>query len=112
VAVDRSIEHSRYVVLPAADRDLDEQAEYLVQVGTLETGLRFLDAVDITFSFLAGNPEIGTLRKSKIPALAEVRFWPVRGFEKHLIFYRPTANGVEIVRVLHGRRDLESLLSF
>lgn len=34
-------------------------------------------------------------------------------FPKHLVFYRPLPDerGVEIVRVLHGARDLEALMS-
>jgi toxin ParE1/3/4 len=41
-----------------------------------------------------------------IPAL---RVWPIDGFRNHLIFFHPTNDGVEIVRVLHGARDLEAL---
>jgi toxin ParE1/3/4 len=35
--------------------------------------------------------------------------WRVRGFERYLIFYRPTDDGIDVVRVLHGSRDIESL---
>jgi len=35
---------------------------------------------------------------------------PVRGFENFLIFYRESGGRVEIIRVLHGARDIESLL--
>ena len=33
----------------------------------------------------------------------------MKGFTSHLIFYRPARNGVEIVRVIHGARDIEGL---
>jgi toxin ParE1/3/4 len=33
----------------------------------------------------------------------------MNGFTRHLIFYRPIKNGVEIIRVVHGARDNESL---
>ena len=36
-----------------------------------------------------------------------VRFWPVRSY---LIIYRPDTTPLQIVRVLHGARDIESLL--
>jgi plasmid stabilization system protein ParE len=36
-------------------------------------------------------------------------YGPIRGFEKHVIFYRPIANGIEVVRVLHASRDLEAM---
>jgi plasmid stabilization system protein ParE len=38
-----------------------------------------------------------------------LRRWRVRGFENFMIFYHPLSNGIEIVRVLHGARDIESL---
>jgi toxin ParE1/3/4 len=44
------------------------------------------------------------------PRLAGLRVGRVEGFEKHLIFYRPGDDGVEIIRVLHGARDIDSVL--
>ena len=41
--------------------------------------------------------------------LAGGRVWRISGFEKHLIFYRPRPEGVEILDVIHGARDLEAL---
>ena len=35
----------------------------------------------------------------------------VQGFEKHLVFYRPTEAGIEIVRVLHAARDIAAVLA-
>ena len=29
----------------------------------------------------------------------------MKGFTRHLIFYRPIKNGVEIIRVIHGARE-------
>jgi toxin ParE1/3/4 len=52
-------------------------------------------------------PEAGGVCELRAPAAAGLRMWPIRGFEKHVIFYRPTPTGVEIVRVLHGARNLE-----
>jgi toxin ParE1/3/4 len=89
---------------------LDEQAEYLAEHASLETALRFYDAANESFSFLARSPGVGVLRESANPAFAGVRIWRVSGFEKHLIFYRPNEDGIEVVRVLHGHRDIEAIL--
>jgi plasmid stabilization system protein ParE len=35
---------------------------------------------------------------------------PVRGFDHHLIFYRPTRTGITVIRVLHASRDLRAEL--
>lgn len=99
-----------YTVLPAADQDLDEQAAYLAEEASLELALRFYDAAAETFAFLARSPGVGELRESRDPALAGIRVWRISGFDKHLVFYRPIDGGIEVVRVIHGRRDLDSIL--
>jgi plasmid stabilization system protein ParE len=33
-----------------------------------------------------------------------------QGFEKHLIFYRPIAEGIKVVRVIHAARDIPEIL--
>jgi toxin ParE1/3/4 len=35
--------------------------------------------------------------------------WPVKDFEKYLIFYRSLPEGIEVVRIIHGARDIERL---
>jgi toxin ParE1/3/4 len=39
-----------------------------------------------------------------------LRIWRIDGFPNHLIFYRPIEGGIEIVRVLHGARDIDAVL--
>jgi toxin ParE1/3/4 len=100
----------RYLIRPAADRDLDEQAGYLAEHASLEIALRFYDAASESISFLAKSPGVGAPYESGNPALAGVRIWRVNGFSKHLIVYRPIEEGIEVVRVLHGNRDIDSIL--
>jgi len=100
----------RCTILPAADQDLDDQAAYLAGEASLEVALRYYDAAAETFTFLARNPGVGALRASKDPTFTGIRVWRVNGFEKHLVFYRPVEDGIEVVRVLHGHRDLDSIL--
>lgn len=95
---------------PQVAIDLIEYAEYLSK-DSLDTALRFLDAVESTFIFVAKNPEIGALCKFKSSQAKHVRFWAIKGFEKHLMFYQPLSDGIEVARVLHGARDLESILA-
>ena len=58
---------------------------------------------------LAAMPEIGVAREHRDPALAEVRMWRIVGFDNYLMFYRPLENGIEIIRVLHAKRDIAAL---
>lgn len=95
---------------PAVAVDLIEAADYLVQ-DSLETALRFLDAAESTFAFVAKNPEIGALCKFQAVQAQSVRFWPIKGFEKYLMFYAASKDGIDVVRVIHGARDLASVLN-
>ena len=95
---------------PAVAVDLIESAEYLSKE-SLDTALRFLDAVESTFAFIAKNPEIGTLCKFRTTAAERVRFWPIKGFEKYLMFYEAVHDGIDVMRVIHGARDLETILT-
>jgi toxin ParE1/3/4 len=42
--------------------------------------------------------------------LQGLRRWPVKNFDKYLIFYKNAGDQVEIIRILHGKRDLELAL--
>ena len=94
---------------PAAIEDLVAQGEYYVEQGSPETAVRFLEAADAAFEQLARRPGIGAPRRYRKPQLSGLRMWPIPEFEKHLIFYRQTEDGIEVVRVLHGARDLKRL---
>jgi len=97
------------VVRPVAERDLDEQAEYLAVQRSVEVSVRFYHAAEDTFQLLANQPEIGRRAEYRSPLLSGMRTFPMKRFPKHLVFYRPLEDGVEIIRVLHGARDIESL---
>jgi toxin ParE1/3/4 len=76
----------------------------------LETGLRFFDSPAVTFEKLARTPGLGEHRQSSNCLLAGLRIWPIAGFPNHLACYRPVERGIEIVRVLHGARDIDAVL--
>ena len=71
----------------------------------------FLDAIEEASNLLSASPEIGSPRYFSHPELQGLRFLPLRKFEKYLLFYRTMkdAEAVEIVRIVHGARDLPRL---
>ena len=72
---------------------------------------RFLTAVDSTLDMLASQPESGLRTFTTKTELQGMRRFPVSdGFEKILLFYFPLHDGVDLVRVVQGSRDLERLL--
>lgn len=94
---------------PQALDDLYRQGRYYVEHGSPDTALRFLAAAERSFAQLVAMPEMGAPRTYRNAKLAGLRMWRVRGFREHLIFYRPTKEGIDVVRVLHAKRDLEGL---
>lgn len=52
---------------------------------------------------------MGALRQFTNSRLDGVRSWPIRHFMNYLIFYRPIDGGVEVLRILHGARDIERI---
>jgi toxin ParE1/3/4 len=93
---------------PEVRRDLISIADHIAH-DSLDAALRFLDAVEDSFEFLSRNPEIGHPCQFENPGAAGIRVWRVQGFENHIIFYRASKNGVDIVRVIHGHRDLDAI---
>ena len=70
---------------------------------------RVIDAIAETFKVVAETPGIGAARKYQNPRLHNVRFFPVSDFPNYLVFYRPIPEGIEVLHVYHGARDLERL---
>jgi toxin ParE1/3/4 len=101
---------ARYLVKPKADRDLDDYADYLAIEASLDVALRFFDAAYSTFALLATQPNMGWHSRIKHPGLEALRVFRVNGFEHMLVLYRPLSKGVDILRVVHGSRNLRSLL--
>ncbi len=95
---------------PQARRDLLELADYIAR-DSLDTAERFLDAAEAAFHLLASMPEMGTLCEFRDPATAGVRIWSIRGFENYVVFYRPFKDGVDVVRVIHGARNIQAIFT-
>ncbi len=94
---------------PQVIRDLIELATYIAE-DNLEVSDRFLASAEETFKQVAQMPGMGKPCQFYSTSLAGVRQQAIKGFRKYLVFYRPTESGVEILRVIHGARDLEAIL--
>jgi len=59
-----------------------------------------IDKIEQQSGLLARNPKLGRVR----PELMEdLRSFPIGNY---VVFYRPEPEGIEIVRVVHGARDV------
>jgi toxin ParE1/3/4 len=57
--------------------------------------------VEAAFDMLAANPLAGRARDDLAP---KIRSFPVGNY---IVFYLPLSDGIEVVRVLHGRQDID-----
>ncbi len=57
---------------------------------------------------LAKYPLMGTKRQDITPL--PVRFWTVTKYPNYVIVYRPESTPLQVVAVLHGKRDLQAAL--
>jgi len=92
----------------AAEKDVVLCASFLREKNT-EVAIHFLDALDGAFKILENSPGIGGTCHFKNPLFDGIRVWSVTGFKNYLIFYRLLTDEIEVVRILHGARDLESI---
>jgi toxin ParE1/3/4 len=102
---------SRVIRRLAARQDLVETAYYYISQGNPATAERFREQAESLFARLADMPGLGARYDPDHPALTELRFLPMRRFKKHLMFYRPIPDGIKVIRVLHGAREIECLLA-
>jgi len=92
---------ARALLTPLARTDLDELARYIAQEArSRDVARRFLRVIDTKCATYSAHPELGELR----PDLsAEVRCFSIGSYT---VFYRALAKGIEVLRVLHGSRDI------
>jgi len=103
---------ARVLKREAAKRDLMQQWVWYAENASFDVPDRFLKAANDTLNLLSHQPELGTAFSVRKPELQNMRRFPVSdGFGKMLLFYFPLRDGVDLVRVTHGRRDLERLLA-
>jgi len=101
----------KQVIRPAARQDILGQFLYLLENNAPAAAAQFLEAVEATISKLSKQPTLGAPKKFRNPRLQGLRRWPVDGFEVIGIYYLLAENTFRVIRVLHGKRDVERILN-
>lgn len=92
----------RIIRSPEAQSDVDEIALHIAR-DNLDAALRWLDSVDECLKLLARHPGAGPARAE---LAAGLRSFPLGNY---LVLYRAAKGGIEVVRVLHGARNLRRI---
>ena len=86
---------------PKSKIDLWELADYIAQ-DNVDAAVKFLNQVDAALEKLAQFPGMGPERIEIEPGL---RSFPLGNY---MLFYRRIPGGIELARVLHGRRNTKA----
>lgn len=99
---------AKFILSEIAEEDVDLIHAYIT-VDNPEAADRVLEAIIESFGLLAQNPELGRLRVFR--RWRNIRSWVVTKFNNYVVFYRalPNGSGIEIIRVLHGARNLDAM---
>jgi plasmid stabilization system protein ParE len=90
--------------------DIQEQADWYEQRSDHALARRWENEVTAALIRIERHPRSGAKCSFSAYELQEIRRMSVTGFPRHLIFYRAKKEEIRILRILHGTRDLESLL--
>ena len=92
---------------PQAADDLDDIWWFIAE-DNRDAANRVEFEIVATCRRLVKHPLMGVRRQDITPLL--VRFWTVTKFPNYVIVYRPETNPLQVVAVLHGKRDLREVL--
>lgn len=98
----------RIIVLPRAEADISEIALFIAD-DSLDAAIRFIDQARDAFEFLSKFPDAGSDHVLSSESLKGTKSWPIRGFEKWIVFYQIRDDELLVIRVLHGARDIDNL---
>lgn len=87
---------------PLAEADILEIWDYIA-VDNPAAADRWMDQLDAQFRLMATQPKMGRARNE---LAADVRSFPVG---RYVVFYVPLDAGIDVVRVLHGARDIDAV---
>ena len=95
----------RFRLAPEARGDIKDIWS-LIARDSVEAAARVREEIRNSCRRLAQHPYIGH-KRDDLTTREDVLFWPVYSY---LIIYRPHTRPLEILRVLHGKRDVKRLL--
>ncbi len=88
-----------------ASRDIESIIDYVADNSSFDVAERLLNKINDQCKRLASFPSMGRKRDELAP---NVRSFPI---DNYLIFYCAIEEGIEVLRVVSGYRDLQDLFS-
>ena len=98
---------SGYTLTSSAEDDLFDIWRYIAR-DNIEAANRVEQAIYEACELLARSPQAGHWRPDL--TLRTVRFWTVSPFKTYVVIYDPEVRPLQVLRILHGGRNLRALL--
>jgi toxin ParE1/3/4 len=92
---------AEYRLTPAAEGDLEAIWSYTAQQWGLDQANRYIDIITAAFEQLAERPKTAAACDAIRPGYCRC------SVERHMIYFRMTAYGIAIIRVLHDRMEAQ-----
>jgi toxin ParE1/3/4 len=92
-------ENRKFRIRPKADRDLEDIYEYSYQEFGGARADQYIRDLDAAFHKLADEPSLGSDYSHVRPDLMAYRV------VSHVIFFKPSIDGITVLRVLHKSMD-------
>ena len=86
---------------PQAEADILEIWAYIAEGSTAEAD-NWIDKLDEKLALWATQPMMGRARDELVEGVRSF------AFGRYVVFYQPLPDGIDTVRVLHGRRDIDA----
>jgi toxin ParE1/3/4 len=86
---------------PQAEADILEIWDYIAEDSIVEAD-RWVERLDEKLVLWATQPMMGRVRDELAPGVRSLPFGP------YVVFFEPISDGIDVVRVLHGSRDIDA----
>jgi len=86
---------------PQAEADILEIWDYIAEDSLVDAD-RWVDGLDAKLALWATQPMMGRNRGELAPGVRSF------AFGRYVVFFQPLLDGIDVVRVLHGSRDIDA----
>jgi toxin ParE1/3/4 len=100
---------ARFILSEYVEPELTAIWQYIA-LDNVDAADLFVEPAYNTIQTLAKMPGMGKPWKMSPERLRQLRSFRVKGYENYLIFYGPIPDGIEVFHLIHGARDIDSIL--
>ena len=88
-----------------ASRDVEDALAHYIGLGSTDSALGLIDALEQAYGHISRHPAIGSPRDAYELNLPGLRTWPLTRYP-YWVFYVDRPDHVDVWRVLHCQRDI------